>query len=85
MENLLDAKELIGKLSKAIHGNRTKGEHLLHATSKTRGDEHLVKIMEEKNQEMKTRILIVESKLSRLEVELDKYKEDFHTPTKRTM
>ena len=39
-------------------------------------DAIVMKMVEEKNQEMKTRILIVESKLSRLEMEMIKYKED---------
>ena len=46
-------------------------------------DTTMLNVMEEKSQEMKTRILIVESKLSRLEMEMEKYKEE--TFSKRTM
>ena len=76
MTNLLDARELIHKLSKVIHrDNMTNVNNII-------AEDYILKMMEEKNQEMKTRILIVESKLSRLETEISKYKEGAQ-PTKR--
>ena len=104
MEKVLDAKELIYKLSRVIHLDQMKSKNTerwninLHTTTdhqpttndhqlttndhqltttndKEKGEEYFLKLMEEKNLEMRTRILIVESKLSRLETELTKYKE----------
>lgn len=55
----------------------------IHRSTSLPLKEELMKLLEEENQALRSRILVVESKVNRMENELQKYKETVSKTTKR--